>query len=150
MAYKDKDKQREAAKLRQQRRRDAQKPKGVTQGVTEVQGVTEGVTVVSEPPLVVCMIHTLTDAQIDSLPAGVVKPLCRSWSGLDNLTDSQLQGKLRRATWQHEPAYAEIIRRILNKAASWLPAWTTVPGQSTRQRGTFTGPLTEERQLSNY
>lgn len=39
MPYKDKDKQREAGRLRQQRRRDKIKSKGVTN-----QGVTQGVT----------------------------------------------------------------------------------------------------------
>ena len=44
--YKDKSKQKEAAKIRQQRRRDAKKGKGVTKGVTLV---TPGKGVTSEP-----------------------------------------------------------------------------------------------------
>ncbi len=47
MTYKDKDKQKEATRLRQQRRRDAIKVKGVTN-----EGVTQGVTVpVGEGPV---------------------------------------------------------------------------------------------------
>ena len=43
MAYKDKDKQREANKVRQQRRRDVIKSKGVTDSVCDGQGVTSSI-----------------------------------------------------------------------------------------------------------
>lgn len=114
--YKDKDKQKEAARARQQKRRDAVKSKGVT-----ISGRDEGVTIIHKgsscPTTMAILNNLLTEELLALLPASVAKPTAQP-------------GDPETGWWLKGGKYASKIHHLLTTSYEqlkaedyWIPAW---------------------------